>query len=54
MKDNKEYSLFLKELNRLFNDYKKCKDKHIRNEILQDIQLIGEAIDYPIQSRDHR
>jgi hypothetical protein len=41
----KELLLFIKELGRLLEDYKKCKDKTIQKEIHLDILLLSEVID---------
>lgn len=41
--------LFTKELNQLVFDYKKCPNELIKKQILQDINLLREALDLLIE-----
>ncbi|WP_162990354.1 TRIAP1/MDM35 family protein [Mesobacillus foraminis] len=45
MVETEEVLIIIEELGRLFKDYKKCNDKRIRRQIIEDIRLLGEAID---------
>ncbi|HWO95568.1 hypothetical protein P8864_09740 [Priestia flexa] len=46
MADEQEIFLFIKELGRLLNDYKKCGEVPFRQEIYRDILLLSDAINY--------
>ncbi|PWW28476.1 hypothetical protein DFO73_106292 [Cytobacillus oceanisediminis] len=39
-----EYLSFINEIGRLFNDYYKCHDEKIKQILLDDIRLIGQAL----------
>lgn len=39
-----EYLAFIKEIGLLFNDYYKCRDERIKQLLLSDICLIGQAL----------
>ncbi|MCM3092304.1 MULTISPECIES: hypothetical protein [unclassified Cytobacillus] len=39
-----EYLSFIKEIGRLVNDYYRCNDERIKQILLADIQLIGQAL----------
>jgi hypothetical protein len=43
LKDS-EYLLFIREIGRLINDFEKCKEPEVQQEILQDIKLLGYAL----------
>lgn len=45
MVETEEVLIFIEELGRLFKDYTRCKDKRIKKQIMEDIRLLGEAID---------
>lgn len=44
MENNFEYHIFQEELRRLRNEYKRCQDVRIKNEISKDIELLENAI----------
>lgn len=44
MKNNYEYILFKKELLRLRNEYQRCNDQRVRQEITIDIRLLENAV----------
>lgn len=43
LKDS-EYLLFIREIGRLITDFEKCKEPDIQQKILQDIRLLGFAL----------
>ncbi|WP_409294662.1 hypothetical protein V1498_15940 [Peribacillus sp. SCS-26] len=49
MKNNAECLVFLQELDRLLDEYKRCSFSHLKEAILADIQLISKAIGYTRQ-----
>ncbi|WP_409291891.1 hypothetical protein [Peribacillus sp. SCS-37] len=49
MKNNAECLVFLQELDRLLDEYRRCRLPHIKKAILADIQLISSAIGYSKQ-----
>lgn len=40
-----EHLIFIKQLGRLFDEFSKCKDDELKQEISEDIQLLSEVID---------
>ncbi|WP_427136999.1 hypothetical protein [Psychrobacillus psychrodurans] len=44
--------LFTKELNQLVFDYKKCPNELIKKQILQDINLLREALELLIEENE--
>ncbi|WP_199484495.1 hypothetical protein [Peribacillus glennii] len=44
MINNDEALIFLEEIGRLINDYYRCEDHEIKNQIFKDIQLLASAI----------
>jgi hypothetical protein len=40
-----EYYIFLQEIQRMQKEYKRCKDKALKTEIVKDIELLQSAID---------
>lgn len=44
MDNNFEYLIFHEELRRLHNEYQRCRDVRIKQEISKDIELLEEAI----------
>lgn len=52
MAEVEEVTIFIEELGRLFNEYRKCKDDQIRVQIIKDIHLLAEAIDPDLEETD--
>lgn len=52
MVEDYEFVLFIKELGRLLNDYQKCDDGPIKNEIYNEIQLLSHLIHPATQHAD--
>ncbi|WP_176713752.1 MULTISPECIES: hypothetical protein [Bacillaceae] len=44
MSDNKERSIFMRELTRLYGEWERCKDVRVKEEITKDIVLLKKAI----------
>jgi hypothetical protein len=53
MTEAEEVTIFIEELGRLFDEYKKCKDDRIRVQIIKDIHLLAEAIDPDNEETNH-
>ncbi|SEN24061.1 hypothetical protein SAMN05192533_110138 [Mesobacillus persicus] len=53
MAEAEEVTIFIEELGRLFNEYKKCRDEKIKVQIMKDIHLIAEAIDPENEDIEH-
>ncbi|MCM3585983.1 hypothetical protein M3182_09620 [Mesobacillus maritimus] len=53
MAEVEEVTIFIEELGRLFNEYKKCENESIRLQIIKDIHLLAEAIDPENDDRDY-
>ena len=45
MAEVEEVLIFIEELGRLFQDYRDCGDIRVKQQIVEDIRLLGEAID---------
>ncbi len=45
MAEVEEVLIFIEELGRLFEDYRECSNTRVRQQIIEDIRLLGEAID---------
>ncbi|WP_180953692.1 hypothetical protein [Bacillus sp. T33-2] len=45
MAEVEEHLIFIKELGRLFRDYRNCRDEEVKQQIIEDIHLLGRAID---------
>ncbi|WP_197280070.1 hypothetical protein [Bacillus sp. FJAT-27251] len=45
MAEVEEVLIFIEELGRLFKDYRNCHDFEVKQQIVEDIRLLGEAID---------
>jgi hypothetical protein len=53
MAEAEEVTIFIEELGRLFDEYKKCKDDKVRVQIIKDIHLLAEAIDPDNEETNH-